>query len=81
MSLVKNAALFVGGVVFGSLGFKLLGSKEARKVYVHTAGTKTSGSRQSSSTSKSVPHRLKKPRSSRTKAKLINNEMHSTARM
>lgn len=37
MSLVKNAALFVGGVVFGSLGFKFLGSKEARKVYVHTA--------------------------------------------
>ncbi len=37
MSFVKNAAVFVGGVVFGSLGFKLLGSKEARKVYVHTA--------------------------------------------
>ena len=30
-------ALFVGGVVFGSAGFKLLGSKDARKVYTHTA--------------------------------------------
>ncbi len=37
MSIIKNGALFLGGVVFGSLGFKLLGSREARKVYVHTA--------------------------------------------
>ena len=37
MGFIKHAAVFVGGVVFGSLGFKLLGSKEARKVYVHTA--------------------------------------------
>ncbi len=37
MSIIKNGALFVGGVLFGSLGFKLLGSREARKVYVHTA--------------------------------------------
>ncbi len=37
MNAVKNIAVFVGGVVFGSLGFKLLASKEAKKVYVHTA--------------------------------------------
>ena len=37
MSIIKNGPLFVGGVLFGSLGFKLLGSREARKVYVHTA--------------------------------------------
>lgn len=36
MSVVKNIALFVGGTVFGSLGFKLLKSREAKKVYVHT---------------------------------------------
>ena len=29
-------ALFVGGTLFGSYGFKLLGSKEAKKVYTHT---------------------------------------------
>ncbi len=37
MSMVKNIAVFVGGVVFGTAGFKLLGSKDAKKVYVHTA--------------------------------------------
>ncbi|MBR1422658.1 MAG: hypothetical protein IJ571_04350 [Ruminococcus sp.] len=36
MSAVKNIALFVGGTAFGSLGFKLLKSREAKKVYVHT---------------------------------------------
>lgn len=29
----KNAALFVGGVLFGSAGFKLLASRDARKAY------------------------------------------------
>jgi len=29
-------ALFVGGVLFGTAGFKILGSKDARKVYTHT---------------------------------------------
>lgn len=32
----KKIALFVGGVVFGSAGFKLLGSKDAKKAYTHT---------------------------------------------
>ena len=36
MSAVKKIALFVGGTVFGSLGFKVLKSREAKKVYVHT---------------------------------------------
>ncbi len=31
----KNIALFVAGTLFGSLGFKLLGSKDAQKAYVH----------------------------------------------
>ena len=28
--------LFAGGVLFGSAGFKVLGSKDAKKVYTHT---------------------------------------------
>ena len=31
----KGAALFVGGVLFGSAGFKLLSSKDAKKAYTH----------------------------------------------
>lgn len=35
-----NIALFVGGTLFGSAGFKLLSSKDAKKVYTHvTAAT------------------------------------------
>lgn len=30
-----NLALFVGGTLFGSAGFKLLSSKDAKKVYTH----------------------------------------------
>lgn len=33
---MKQIALFVGGVLFGSAGFKLLSSKDAKKVYTHT---------------------------------------------
>ena len=32
----KKLALFLGGVVFGSAGFKVLSSKDAKKVYSHT---------------------------------------------
>ena len=40
MSLTGKIAIFVGGTIFGSAGFKLLGSKDARKVYTHiTAAT------------------------------------------
>lgn len=33
MTLTGKIALFVGGALFGSAGLKLLGSKDARKVY------------------------------------------------
>ena len=36
MNTTGKIALFVGGTLFGSAGFKLLGSKEAHKVYTHT---------------------------------------------
>ena len=36
MTTTGKIALFVGGTLFGSYGFKLLGSKEAKKVYIHT---------------------------------------------
>ena len=36
---MKKLACFVGGVVFGSAGVKLLSGKDAKKVYAHcTAG-------------------------------------------
>ena len=35
MSTTKKIALFVGGTLFGSAGFKILGSKDAKKVYTH----------------------------------------------
>ena len=33
MTLTGKIALFVGGALFGSAGLKILGSKDARKVY------------------------------------------------
>lgn len=33
---INRLAIFLGGVLFGSAGLKLLGSKDAKKVYVHT---------------------------------------------
>lgn len=35
MNFHKGAALFVGGVLFGSAGFKLLSSKDAKNAYTH----------------------------------------------
>ena len=32
--LIKKAALFAGGVLFGTAGVKILGSKDAKKAYV-----------------------------------------------
>ena len=32
----KKLALFLGGVVFGSAGFKVLSSKDAKKIYTQT---------------------------------------------
>ena len=31
----KNLAVFVGGVLFGSAGLKLLSSRDAKKAYTH----------------------------------------------
>ena len=33
---VKKIGLFAGGVLFGTAGLKILGSKDAKKVYAHT---------------------------------------------
>ena len=35
MTIGGKIALFVGGALFGSAGFKVLGSKDAKKVYTH----------------------------------------------
>ena len=32
---VEKAAVFVGGVLFGTAGVKILGSKDAKKAYTH----------------------------------------------
>ena len=34
---MKKLGLFVGGVLFGTAGIKILSSEDAKKVYVHTA--------------------------------------------
>lgn len=40
MSIEGKLALFIGGVLFGSAGLRILSSKDARKVYTHvTAAT------------------------------------------
>lgn len=31
----KTLGIFIGGALFGSAGLKLLGSKDAKKVYIH----------------------------------------------
>ena len=36
MKYYKDLALFAGGVLFGSAGLRLLASKDAKKVYIHT---------------------------------------------
>ena len=35
MNIYKGVALFAGGVLFGSAGFKLLSSKDAKKLYTN----------------------------------------------
>lgn len=37
MNTTGKIALFLGGTLFGSAGFKILGSKDAKKIYTHTA--------------------------------------------
>lgn len=36
MKMTGKLALFAGGTLFGSYGFKLLGSRDAKKLYTHT---------------------------------------------
>ena len=36
MRIYSKLACFIGGVLFGSVGIKLLSSKDAKKVYSHT---------------------------------------------
>ena len=33
---MKHIGLFAAGVLFGTAGLKILGSKDAKKVYAHT---------------------------------------------
>lgn len=35
ISKIKNAGIFVGGILFGTAGIKLLSSKDAKKVYTN----------------------------------------------
>lgn len=35
MNIYKGVGLFASGVLFGSAGFKLLSSKDAKKAYTH----------------------------------------------
>ena len=35
VSHMKNVGLFLGGVLFGTAGIKILSSKDAKKAYVH----------------------------------------------
>ena len=37
MKIYSKLACFVGGALFGSVGIKLLSSKDAKKAYVHEA--------------------------------------------
>ena len=37
MSATTNIACFAGGVLFGTVGVKLLSTKDAKKAYVHAA--------------------------------------------
>lgn len=36
-SILKKLGIFAGGVLFGTAGIKILSSKDAKKVYTHTA--------------------------------------------
>ncbi|WMI79797.1 DUF6110 family protein [Anaerotignum sp. MB30-C6] len=35
-SKVKNACFFVGGILFGTAGIKILASRDAKKAYIHS---------------------------------------------
>lgn len=43
MTTTGKIALFLGGTLFGSAGLKILGSKDARKVYTHVTAAMLRG--------------------------------------
>lgn len=36
LKINKKGSLFIGGTLFGSIGLKILSSKEAKNIYAHT---------------------------------------------
>lgn len=46
MTTTKKIALFLGGTLFGSAGLKILGSKDAKKVYTHLTAAVLRGKEQ-----------------------------------
>ncbi len=46
MTTTKKIALFLGGTLFGSAGLKILGSKDAKKVYTHVTAAVLRGKEQ-----------------------------------
>ena len=45
MNIYKGVGLFASGVLFGSAGFKLLSSKDAKKAYTHATAAAGKGVR------------------------------------
>lgn len=43
MNIYKGVGLFASGVLFGSAGFKLLSSKDAKKAYTHATAAALRG--------------------------------------
>ena len=46
MTTTGKIALFIGGTLFGSAGFKILGSKDAKKVFTHVTAAVLRGTDQ-----------------------------------
>ncbi len=46
MTTTGKIALFLGGTLFGSAGLKILGSKDAKKVYAHVTAAVLRGKEQ-----------------------------------
>lgn len=46
MTTTGKIALFLGGILFGSAGLKILGSKDAKKVYTHVTAAVMRGKEQ-----------------------------------
>ena len=46
MTTTGKIALFLGGILFGSAGLKILGSKDAKKVYTHVTAAVLRGKEQ-----------------------------------